>query len=285
MIPRQAALARLRAAARRSLKRRRAPRRRRPEPSSTPAAAAEFHEKRGRAAGDAAERPAEAEATPPTASSARRERPGRHLCPAPRPRDGAAGHLPPRQSTRGARARRDADRRRARARRARRMEAAIGRARGGRRGVDHYDAAWVADSVKEASCPRRSRTASRAPCQAGRGTPVARRVAAARVAARPLTERPKPKTPASSTKELKCDKCDGPHATGTAPSSRVIGMTPGRAEPRADEGLGSDGGRAVCGRRASSASRATARASSTAWRTGCGMRASRTTTTGGCAKH
>ena len=101
-----------------------------------------------------------------------------------------------------------------------------------------------------------------------------------------FTERPKPKTPASSTKELKCDKCDGPHATEDCPFFKGDRDDHPDARNRAPhEGLGSDGGRAVLRQaRVVRASPATARASSTAWRTGCGTRASRTTTTGGCAR-
>jgi hypothetical protein len=60
-----------------------------------------------------------------------------------------------------------------------------------------------------------------------------------------FTERPKPKTPAS-TKELKCDKCDGPHATEDCPFFKGDRDDHPDARNRAPhEGLGSDGGRAV----------------------------------------
>ena len=61
-----------------------------------------------------------------------------------------------------------------------------------------------------------------------------------------FTERPKPKTPASTTKELKCDKCDGPHATEDCPFFKGDRDDHPDARNRAPhEGLGSDGGRAV----------------------------------------
>ena len=132
---------------------------------------------------------------------------------------------------------------------ARRMEAAISRARAaGVPGVDHYDAAWVAESVKKASCPEtfadrvESAMAKRVEAQA-RSPAGSRPLASPRVT---FTERPKPKTPASSQKELKCDKCDGPHATEDCPFFKGERDDHPDARNRAPhEGLGSDGGRAV----------------------------------------
>ena len=178
--------------------------------------------------------------------------------------------------------------RRARDKAARRMEAAIARARAaGVAGVDHYDAAWVADSVKKASCPRRSRTASRAPWPSGsrhnRGRPSGRgdsRRRASRLRKDQNRRRPRrPRRSSSATSATARTR------RRTAPSSRVIGMTTRtRGTARRTRGWDPTAGAPCCGRRASCASPATARASSTAWRTGCGTRASRTTTTGGCAR-
>ena len=115
-------------------------------------------------------------------------------------------------------------------------------------GVDHYDAAWVADSVKKASCPEtfadRVESAMAKRVEAQSRSPVGSRpLASPRVT---FTERPKPKTPASSTKELKCDKCDGPHATEDCPFFKGDRDDHPDARNRAPhEGLGSDGGRAV----------------------------------------
>ena len=106
-------------------------------------------------------RPAEAEATPPTANKRARDEndaapddiyarrlglaTGRPDISLPPPLDSAALARGATPIDAAALARDKA---------ARRMEAAIARARAaGVAGVDHYDAAWVADSVKKASCP------------------------------------------------------------------------------------------------------------------------------------
>ena len=129
-------------------------------------------------------RAAEAEATPPTASKRARDEnnPDDAIMPAPRPATGRPDISlpPPLDSAALARGATPIDAAAlARDKAARRMEAAIARARAaGVAGVDHYDAAWVADPVKKASCPRRSRTASRAPWPSGsrhnRGRPSGR---------------------------------------------------------------------------------------------------------------
>ena len=199
-------------------------------------------------------RPAEAEATPPTASKrARGENnpddvyarrlglaTGRPDISLPPPLDSAALARGATPIDAAALARDKA---------ARRMEAAIARARAaGVAGVDHYDAAWVADSVKKASCPEtfadrvESAMAKRVEAQS-RSPAGSRPLASPRVT---FTERPKPKTPASTTKELKCDKCDGPHATEDCPFFKGDRDDHPDARNRAPhEGLGSDGGRAV----------------------------------------
>ena len=199
-------------------------------------------------------RPAEAEATPPTASKRARDEnnpddiyarrlglaTGRPDISLPPPLDSAALARGATPIDAAALARDKA---------ARRMEAAIARARAaGVAGVDHYDAAWVADSVKKASCPEtfadrvESAMAKRVEAQS-RSPAGSRPLASPRVT---FTERPKPKTPASTTKELKCDKCDGPHATEDCPFFKGDRDDHPDARNRAPhEGLGSDGGRAV----------------------------------------
>ena len=171
-------------------------------------------------------RPAEAEATPPTASKRARDENN--------PDDVYARRLglatgrpdialpPPVDAAALARNATPIDTQQlARDKAARRMETAIARARAaGVAGVDHYDAAWVADSVKKASCPEtfadrvESAMAKRVEAMAKASPAGSRPLASPRVT---FTERPKPKTPASSQKELKCDKCDGPHATEDCP--------------------------------------------------------------------
>ena len=199
-------------------------------------------------------RPAEAEATPPTASKRARDEnnpddvyarrlglaTGRPDISLPPPLDSAALARGATPIDAAALARDKA---------ARRMEAAIARARAaGVAGVDHYDAAWVAERVQQASCPEtfadRVESAMAKRVEAQSRSPVGSRpLASPRVT---FTERPKPKTPASTKKELKCDKCDGPHATEDCPFFKGDRDDHPDARNRAPhEGLGSDGGRAV----------------------------------------
>ena len=174
----------------RRLKRRPASARRRPRARSSTGRRRRRISRSVRAAGDAAEAPrrGRGDAADGQQARARREQPGRHLCPAPRPRNRAAGHLPPPplDSARPRAARPSTARARARQGGAAHGGGDRTRARGGRRGRRPLRRRLGRGFCQEGVVPRDVRGPRRERHgQAGRGTiAVARRVAAARVAAR-----------------------------------------------------------------------------------------------------